>query len=53
MLLTKTDKPDAPAVPHFHGHRERLRARFLAGGSAALADYELLEQIVSILADLP
>jgi len=40
-LLRKTDKPDAPAVPHFHGHRERLRARFLAGGSAALADYEL------------
>src|SRR5262249_14177297 len=46
VLLTKTDKPDAPAVPHFHGHRERLRARFLAGGSAALADYELLELVL-------
>ena len=45
-MLRKTDKPDAPAVPHFHGHRERLRARFLAGGSAALADYELLELVL-------
>jgi DNA repair protein RadC len=31
------------AVPHFHGHRERLRARFREGGGAAMADYELLE----------
>ena len=30
-------------LPHFHGHRERLRARFRDGGAAALADYELLE----------
>ena len=29
--------------PHYHGHRDRLRARFLEGGSSALADYELLE----------
>lgn len=29
--------------PHYHGHRDRLRARFAEGGSAALADYELLE----------
>ena len=28
---------------HRHGHRERLRKRFLAGGVDALADYELLE----------
>ena len=26
-----------------HGHRERLRARFLKGGAAAMPDYELLE----------
>jgi DNA repair protein RadC len=31
------------AVPHFHGHRERLRARFREQGLAGLADYELLE----------
>lgn len=29
--------------PHYHGHRDRLRARFLEGGVEALADYELLE----------
>ena len=29
--------------PHQHGHRERLRARALAGGLGALPDYELLE----------
>ena len=33
--------PDA--VPHYHGHRERLRARFAEAGADALADYELLE----------
>jgi DNA repair protein RadC len=34
---------DAGGTPHFHGHRDRLRARFRDGGGAALADYELLE----------
>jgi DNA repair protein RadC len=34
---------DAGGVPHFHGHRDRLRARFREQGPAALADYELLE----------
>jgi len=34
---------DAGGVPHFHGHRERLRTRFREKGAAALADYELLE----------
>jgi len=33
---------DAGSVPHFHGHRDRLRARFRDGGGV-LADYELLE----------
>jgi len=28
------------------GHRQRLRARFLAGGPEALADYELLELVL-------
>jgi DNA repair protein RadC len=36
----------AEAPPHFHGHRERLRERFLNGGSDALADYELLELVL-------
>ena len=32
--------------PHYHGHRERLRERFLAAGSAALSDYELIELVL-------
>ena len=33
-------------VKHYHGHRERLRARLLEAGAGALADYELLELIL-------
>jgi len=29
--------------PHYHGHRQRLRERFLASGAESLPDYELLE----------
>jgi len=36
------DKPKQPK-PHYHGHRDRLRARFAEKGAEALADYELLE----------
>ena len=36
----------AEAAPHYLGHRERLRERFLKGGSDALADYELLELVL-------
>ncbi|MDX8482260.1 DNA repair protein RadC [Mesorhizobium sp. VK24D] len=32
--------------PHYHGHRDRLRERFLAGGPDALPDYELLELLL-------
>lgn len=49
-----SSKPDDPAQtafddagrPHYHGHRERLRARFLENGPDALQDYELLELIL-------
>lgn len=34
------------AVPHYHGHRERLRERFSQSGPDALADYELLEMLL-------
>jgi DNA repair protein RadC len=37
---------DAGAKPHYHGHRERLRERFLEGGADALPDYELLEMVL-------
>lgn len=33
-------------APHYSGHRDRLRARFLKGGVDALADYEILELIL-------
>ena len=32
--------------PHYWGHRERLRQRFIGAGHAALADYELLELLL-------
>lgn len=32
--------------PHYHGHRDRLRERFLTGGADALPDYELLELVL-------
>jgi DNA repair protein RadC len=31
---------------HYHGHRERLRTRFLDAGAEALPDYELLELLL-------
>ncbi len=34
--------------PHYLGHRQRLRDRFLKGGAEALADYELLELLLFI-----
>ena len=38
-----TPKKTKKLKPHYHGHRDRLRARFKESGAAALADYELLE----------
>jgi len=32
--------------PHYHGHRQRLRDRFLAAGAQSLPDYELLELLL-------
>jgi DNA repair protein RadC len=33
-------------TPHYHGHRQRLRQRFLEGGSDTLPDYELLGAVI-------
>ncbi len=41
-----TSQADEDEAKHYHGHRERLRARFLEAGAAALADYELIELIL-------
>ncbi|HEY5047258.1 MAG TPA: DNA repair protein RadC [Rhizomicrobium sp.] len=37
---------DGEDRPHYLGHRDRLRARFLDGGPDALPDYELLELVL-------
>ncbi len=37
--------PD-PGRPHYWGHRERLRQRFLTGGHASMPEYELLELVL-------
>ena len=34
------------APPSYHGHRERLRDRFMQGGADAMPDYELLELLL-------
>jgi DNA repair protein RadC len=39
---------EAAAPPHYLGHRERLRRRFLEGGPEALPDYELLELMLCL-----
>src|SRR6516162_1549169 len=36
----------APAVPHYYGHRRRLRERMIAAGAESLPDYELLEMLL-------
>jgi DNA repair protein RadC len=41
MSVDESDKP------HFHGHRQRLRERFMMGGGEALPDYELLELVLA------
>lgn len=38
--------PGLSEAPHFHGHRDRLRARFRTAGAEALSDYELLELVL-------
>ena len=37
---------ELPNRPHYWGHRQRLRDRFLAGGDNGLPDYELLELLL-------
>src|SRR5579872_742923 len=47
MLEKKRDGgAGSSETPHFHGHRERLRARFREAGADALSDYELLEAVL-------
>jgi DNA repair protein RadC len=34
--------------PHYHGHRQRLRERFLKSGLAGFADYEVIELLLTL-----
>lgn len=43
---TQDGKETASPEQHYHGHRERLRARFRDHGDTALADYEILELLL-------
>ncbi len=50
-MAVKQDETDpkrglADGSPHYHGHRERLRARFREAGADAVSDYELLELVL-------
>ena len=40
--------PIKKEVPHYIGHKKRLKERFLSAGPDALADYELLELLLSL-----
>jgi len=34
--------------PHYYGHRQRLRERFLKSGLAGFADYETVELLLTL-----
>jgi DNA repair protein RadC len=45
--MTEDERPEGLSeAPHYLGHRERLRERFVKAGADALADYEILELIL-------
>lgn len=45
----KSDKALKKPKPHYHGHRERVRARFMESGAEAFQDYELLELLLHVV----
>ena len=42
----KAGKEKSKDAPHYSGHRDRLRERFLTSGDKAVSDYELLELVL-------
>lgn len=52
MTKSKADRDtppgfaEQPVRAHYHGHRDRLRQRFMDNGAQALQDYELLELLL-------
>jgi DNA repair protein RadC len=53
VVRGKSGKPDgledSQSSPHYFGHRERARQRFLQVGEQALQDYELLELVLQLI----
>lgn len=45
-LFDVEDADKAAEKPHYHGHRDRLRARFAENNGAGISDYELLELLL-------
>lgn len=43
--MAETDS-ETGETPHYHGHRARLRSRFLESGGVGIPDYEILELIL-------
>jgi DNA repair protein RadC len=37
-----------PKQPHFHGHRQRLRERFLRADFVGFQDYEVVELLLTL-----
>ena len=49
MADRKTGPKEPPGLaeaPHYFGHRDRLRSRFLEAGDGGMSDYELLELVL-------
>jgi DNA repair protein RadC len=46
IIPAEYELADKAKKPHYHGHRKRLRERFLKGGPDSLPAYELLELIL-------
>jgi len=44
--VTTENKIQKKQKPHYSGHRQRLRERFIVGGADAMQDYELLELLL-------
>ncbi len=36
------------SCPHYHGHRQRLRKRFIKNGLYGFADYEVVELLLTL-----
>jgi DNA repair protein RadC len=49
FTTTRNKTPDmTDEKPHYHGHRQRLRERFLKSGLAGFADYEVVELLLTL-----